>query len=98
MFIILLRFADKSAAPAHMEGHRAWLDDGFAAGCFIASGSLADGAGGAVLARGNDRAGIETRIAADPFVAAGVVEAEILGFDVSRFAHGLDMIENDGAR
>jgi len=98
MFIILLRFADKSAAPAHMGGHRAWLDDGFADGCFVASGSLADGSGGAVLARGSDRAEIEARIAMDPFVAAGVVEAEILGFDASRFAPGLDIIEADAAR
>lgn len=45
---------------------------------FLLSGSLVPGLGGAILAQAPTRASLETRIAADPFVIADVVHAEIL--------------------
>ena len=77
MFLIFLKFADKSRASAHMTGHNAWLQQGFDNGHFLLSGSLQPGLGGAVLAIATNRAAAEALAAADPFVAHGVVTAEI---------------------
>ena len=78
MYVVLLKFAEnRAAAGAHMDGHNAWVAKGFEDGIFLMAGSLKPGLGGAVLARGEDRAALEARIAADPFVAEGVVSAEI---------------------
>lgn len=79
MFIILLKFgANKAAAPTHMDGHNKWLKKGFDDGVFLLAGSLQPGIGGGLLAQGADRAAVEAVVAADPFVAEGVVEPEIL--------------------
>ena len=85
VFVVLLRFAaQRDRAPALMAGHTAWIEAGFADGVFALTGSLAEGGGGAVIARGTTRDALETRIAADPFVAKGVVEAEIVEIVPSR--------------
>lgn len=85
MFMILLRFsANREAAPRLMEAHNAWIRQGFADGVFHLAGSLPPRAGGAILAHGADRAAIEARIAADPFVAEHVVQAEIIEIAPSR--------------
>ncbi len=67
-----------------MEAHQAWLAQGFSDGVFLAAGSLDDGAGGAILAFGEDRDALEARVAADPFVQEGIVTAEITGFTLAR--------------
>lgn len=85
MFIILLKFgANKDKAAAHLDGHKAWIKQGFDDGVFIMVGSLKPNAGGGVLATGESRAEIEARVAADPFVAEGIVEAEVLELDPAR--------------
>ena len=79
MFVVLLRFGiNKAKAPDLMEGHNAWIRGGLADGVFLVVGSLKPSAGGAIVAHGTDRAALEARVQADPFVAEGVVEAEIL--------------------
>jgi uncharacterized protein YciI len=79
MFIVLLRFAaDRARAAELMEAHNRWLREGFDAGVFLLSGGLPPGLGGAILARGPARADLEARVAADPFVAHGVVSAEVI--------------------
>lgn len=78
MFFVQLKFAaNKAAAPQFMEAHNAWIGEGFADGVFLMTGSLAPGMGGAVLAHNTSREALEARVAADPFVAEGVVSAEI---------------------
>lgn len=78
MFVIALRFADKTKAPALMEGHNAWIKRGFDDGVFLLVGSLRPNAGGAIVAHNVSFAEIEARVQDDPFVAQGVVRAEIL--------------------
>ena len=78
MFVIALRFADKTKAPALMEGHNAWIKRGFDDGVFLLVGSLQPNAGGAIIAHNVSFAEIEARMQDDPFVAQGVVHAEIL--------------------
>ena len=93
MYVVLLKFSDnKSAAPDHMEGHKAWLKQGFDDGAFLLAGSLQPGLGGAVLAQAGSRTEIESRVVADPFVAEDVVTAEILEIDPARTDPRLDFL------
>lgn len=78
MFVITLRFADKTKASPLMEGHNAWIKRGFDDGVFLLVGSLQPNAGGAILAHNASLPEIEARVQDDPFVAQGVVSAEIL--------------------
>lgn len=79
MFVVLLKFAQNRAeAPRHMAGHMAWLQRGFDDGVFLLSGSLQPGLGGCIVAHGESAEALRARVAADPFVAAGVVTAEIV--------------------
>ena len=78
MFIVFLRFSDnKASAGSLMDGHNAWLKQGFDDGVFLLAGSLQPSAGGGILAQGASREEIEARVALDPFVAENVVSAEI---------------------
>ncbi len=79
MFIILLKFAaNKANAGQFMDGHKAWIKQGFADGIFLMAGSLQPNQGGAVIAHNISREHLETRVSQDPFVAENVVSAEIL--------------------
>ncbi|NIZ15761.1 YciI family protein [Phaeobacter sp. HF9A] len=85
MYVIFLKFAEnKAQIQDHLEAHKSWLAEGFDAGVFLAAGSLEAGQGGAILTRREDRAALEARVADDPFVVAGVVTAEITGFEPTR--------------
>ncbi|QOZ74374.1 hypothetical protein XH83_02230 [Bradyrhizobium sp. CCBAU 53351] len=77
MFVITLRFADKAKAPLFMEGHNVWIKRGFDDGVFLLTGSLQPNAGGAILAHNASPEDIAARVQDDPFVAEGVVNAEI---------------------
>ena len=78
MFTIFLRSSDnKSEAPRFMDGHNAWIQKGFEDGVFLMVGGLQPNAGGAILAHNVDREALEQRVQNDPFVAEGVVVAEI---------------------
>ncbi|WP_425406930.1 YciI family protein [Hwanghaeella sp.] len=85
MFVILLKFgAGKARAGEFMDGHKAWIQKGFDDGVFLLVGSLTPNMGGGLLASGESRADIEARVGQDPFVAEGIVEAEILEIDPAR--------------
>jgi len=82
MFIVALKFAaNRAEAGQHMEGHRTWLRQGFADGVFLLAGRLQptgeDGGGGGILAHNVSLEALQSRVNEDPFVAAGVVSAEI---------------------
>ncbi|MDS1136747.1 YciI family protein [Nitratireductor indicus] len=84
MFVITLRFADKTRAPQFMDGHNAWIRSGFDDGVFLLVGSLEPKAGGAILAHNASAEEIEARVKDDPFVAQGIVSAEILAIAPGR--------------
>lgn len=77
MFVIFLKFADKSRAAASMEAHKQWIAKGFDDGVFLVVGSLQPDAGGAILVNDLNRDEVDKRIADDPFVVEGVVQAEV---------------------
>ncbi|MEO4047823.1 hypothetical protein AAFN46_12125 [Pseudomonas sp. CAU 1711] len=79
MFIVMLRFAaNKALAGQFMEGHKSWIRQGFADGVFLLTGSLLPGVGGGILAHNSSLEALHARVEADPFVAEGVVDAEII--------------------
>ncbi|RCS22780.1 hypothetical protein DUT91_14820 [Phyllobacterium salinisoli] len=78
MFIVILRFSNNKAQAAQfLEGHNAWIKRGFDSGTFLLVGSLQLNAGGTLLAHNVDRKSLEALIEEDPFVAEGVVSAEV---------------------
>ena len=79
MFVVLLNFSDnKGNAGQFMDGHKAWLKQGFDDGVFLLAGSLQPNRGGGIVAHNVSLAEIESRVNDDPFVAQNVVSAEIL--------------------
>ena len=85
MFVVLLKFAgNKGKAGQFMEPHRAWLQRGFDDGIFLLAGSLQPSLGGAIVAHGSSMPDLQARVNADPFVAEGIVSAEILEISPSR--------------
>ena len=92
MYVVLLKFADRERAGQHMDGHNAWLARGFADGVFLLAGGLQPQAGGAILAHNTARADLQRRVAEDPYVAEGVVAAEILEIAPARTDGRLDFL------
>lgn len=81
MYFVTLTFStNKAGAPALMAKHNQWIQAGFDAGVFLAVGSLSDGSGGAIVAAGCSMDELESRVAADPFVADNVVTPTITAF------------------
>jgi uncharacterized protein YciI len=95
MYIIVLKPADRSRAGDLLAGHSAWLQQGLADGVFLLWGSLKPDGGGAVLARGEDRAALERRVSADPFVAGGVVTPEVIEIAPAHAVAELDFLLGD---
>ena len=78
MYVITLNLTEKkSKAGEFMAAHKEWIAQGLADGAFLLVGSLKPQGGGAIIAVANDRAHVEVRIAADPFVQEGIVTPHI---------------------
>ncbi len=96
MHTITLKFTEhKHKAAEYMAGHKAWLDQGFADGAFLLSGSLASGLGGFVLAHGMDRDALEARVTEDPFVTEGVVSVSIESVSPARVDERMRFLQPD---
>ena len=79
MFIVLLKFSDnKGQAGEYMEGHNAWIKQGFEDGVFLLIGSIEPGLGGSVVAHNTSLAELENRVNTDPFVTEDIVRSEII--------------------
>lgn len=79
MFVVLLRFSqNKDKASNFVDGHNQWIKRGFEDKVFLMVGSLQPGPGGSVVAHGESREALESRLNADPYVAENIVTAEIL--------------------
>lgn len=85
MFVVLLRFSSQRDQAARlMAAHNEWLRNGFKDGVFLLAGSIQPAAGGAILAHDVLLADLQQRVNADPFVAEGVVEAEIIAISPAK--------------
>ncbi|MCO6186918.1 YciI family protein [Rhizobium sp. L1K21] len=93
MYVVFLRFSDnKTAAPQHMDGHNAWIRQGFDDGIFVLTGTIEPKQGGSIIAHNVTREALEARIAIDPFVAQNVVTAEILEISPGKTDPRLDFL------
>jgi uncharacterized protein YciI len=82
---VLLKFSgNKDQAGQFMEGHNAWIERGFDDGVFLVTGSLQPKLGGVILAHDTSLPDLEARVKEDPFVAHGVVGAEIFEITPAR--------------
>jgi uncharacterized protein YciI len=94
MFIVLLRFAENSGqAGALMAAHNAWIQHGFDDGIFLLVGSLPPASGGAIMASGVSADELRRRVQLDPFVAHGVVTAEIIEIAPNRLDERLQFLQ-----
>jgi len=85
MHIVVLRFTElRAEAPRWLDGHKAWLQQGFDDGVFLMAGSLRAQQGGVVMAHQVDSKDLQQRVDADPFVMQGIVSAEILDIAPAR--------------
>ena len=93
MFVVLLRFTEKKdRAGGLMEAHQAWIKRGFDEGSFLLVGSLRPDLGGCLFAHGTSRDDLYAMVTNDPFVAEGVVTAEILEITPSRAEERLSFL------
>jgi uncharacterized protein YciI len=84
-FLVLVNYtAPIARIDELLEKHRAWLDEHFATGTFLASGARVPREGGVVVARAESREAVETLIADDPFARAGVATHEVVEFAPTR--------------
>jgi uncharacterized protein YciI len=98
MFIVLLKFSsNKGQASEFMEGHKAWIKNGFDDGVFLLAGSLQPNMGGGILAHNTLLTDIQTRVNDDPFVANNVVSAEIIEITPAKTDERLQFLLDQGA-
>lgn len=93
MFVVLLRFSrNKGQAGRLMQDHKEWIKRGFDDGVFLVVGSLQPNLGGAIVAHDTSLPDLEQRVNEDPFVAEGVVSAEILEIAPSKADERLEFL------
>lgn len=93
MFVVLLKFsANKANASQFMDGHNAWLRDGFEKGFFLLAGTIQPKLGGAIVAYNATFEKIQEIVKKDPFVAENVVAAEIIEITPSKTADQLSFL------
>lgn len=93
MFVVLLKFsANKAKASQFMEGHNAWLRDGFEKGVFLLAGTIQPKLGGAIVAHSATLEQIQEIVKKDPFVTENIVVAEIIEITPSKTAAQLSFL------
>lgn len=93
MFVVLLKFsANKANAGQFMDGHNAWLRDGFENGVFLLAGTIQPKLGGAIVAHNATLEQIQEIVKKAPFVAENVVAAEIIEVTPSKTAAQLNFL------
>jgi uncharacterized protein YciI len=94
MHIITLTYkVPNDEVDRHLEGHMAWLKEGYASGTFLAAGRRVPRTGGMVLAQG-EREAIEAMIKRDPFNVNGVADYTIAEVNITTTADGLDGLKD----
>ncbi len=95
MFVVFLKFGqNRAAAGDHMEGHKAWIGQGFERGIFLAVGSLADKQGGGIWAHNCTAEELDAFVKEDPFVVHDVVAPEITEIIPARLDDRLSFLKD----
>ncbi len=94
MFIVTLTYLKPvEEVDALMAGHIEWVDKGFADGWFLVSGRRVPRTGGVIVARSGDEAALRAFLALDPFAVHGAARFDVVEFDATRTAPGLDALK-----
>jgi uncharacterized protein YciI len=81
LFVVLLTYERPlEEIDLAMDAHVAFLEEGYRAGVFLASGRRVPRTGGVILAVAGTRADLEALMSHDPFVARGLARFEIVEF------------------
>jgi uncharacterized protein YciI len=81
MYAVVLRYKVPLAeVEKHIEAHRVWLREHYAAGNFLISGPQRPRVGGFILTSTMERAKLDGILAGDAFKKADVAEYEVIEF------------------
>ena len=79
MYAIILRYkVPLHEVDRHVDAHRAWLREHYAAGHFLLSGAQRPRVGGFILAAAMARAKLDAILAGDAFKTADVADYEVI--------------------
>ncbi len=93
LFLILLRYTRSlDEVLAQLPAHRDYLDRHFAAGRLLFSGPRIPRDGGVILCRAETQEQARGLAEEDPFLLSGVADAEIVAFEASNVATGLEAL------
>jgi len=93
MFLILITYTQPlEAVDAFLVEHREYLKRNYAAGVFLLSGRKEPVDGGVILARASSAADLQAIIATDPFKVHGVAAYQIVEFNPTMAAPGLESL------
>lgn len=99
MFVVLLTYERPLAEiDRRMGAHVAFLEEGYRAGVFLASGRQVPRRGGVILAMAPSRADLESVMERDPFVREGLARFEIVEFRTSLHHPALKNFADPGTR
>lgn len=85
MFVVVLTYVKPLAEVDRlMREHMKFLNEGYAARVFVASGRQVPRTGGVILARSASKEALAAVMACDPFCANGVATFEIIEFRTSQ--------------
>ncbi|CAD6557816.1 YciI family protein [Paraburkholderia sabiae] len=83
---------------AAMQDHQAYLDACYRRGVFVLSGPRHPRDGGIILARTDTREDLLEILQEDPFSARGLIEYDVIGWDLNRRASALPEALFPGSR
>ena len=99
MFVVLLSYQRPLAEiDRSMRAHVAFLEEGYRAGLFVASGRRVPRTGGVILAVSPSREALAALMEHDPFVREGLATFEIVEFRTSLHHPALARFADDGTR
>lgn len=99
MFVVLLTYQRPLAEiDRTMRAHVTFLEEGYRAGLFLASGRQVPRQGGVILALAASRDALEAFMQRDPFVREGLARFEIVEFRTSLHHPALSRFADPGTR
>lgn len=91
MFVVTLSYIRPlHEADAHMDAHKAFLEEQYESGTFLMSGPKEPRTGGVILARAASLEELQHILARDPFQIHGIAAFEIVQFTARAAAPGLE--------
>lgn len=94
MYIVELTYlVPLDVVDSLLEKHVAYLNEQYAAGCFLASGRKEPRTGGVILARAESREALDSILSRDPFAKHGVAEYRVITFMPTMTAPGLELLQ-----